>query len=77
MVNVENLREEIETIHMHKFGNTVDELLTFIEKKFQNMLDMNATYKSLLYYSTKALLSGPGVDFNRYRKGSRETWIQG
>ena len=40
-VNVENLREDIENARMHTFGNDVDVLLTFIEEKFQKILDMN------------------------------------
>ena len=67
-VNVENLREDIENSRMHTFGNDVDVLLTFIEEKFQKILDMNKTCESLLRYTLKALVSGPDADFNTYVK---------
>ena len=67
-VNVENLREDIENARMHTFGNDVDVMLTFIEGKYQKILDMNKSCESLTRYTLRALVSGPDADFNTYIK---------
>ena len=40
-VNLENLREEIETIKLRKFDNNMDDMLTAIEEKYHKILAMD------------------------------------
>ena len=45
-INVENLREDIEKVCLHQFSNNVDDLLIFIEGKYQKIQDINKTLES-------------------------------
>ena len=67
-VNVENVREYIEKARLHQFSNNVDDLLTFVEDKYQKIQDMNKTCESIVHYTMKILLSGPDKEFNNYMR---------
>ena len=67
-VNVENLRERIESVKLHTFQNNVDELLMFIEENYEKILNMNKSCESILRYTLTALLSGSCQEFNSYIK---------
>ena len=68
-VNVEHLRETIEKVKLHNFGNNVDECLQCIEENYEKILQMDKNCESMLRYTFTALLSGPCQDFNAYIKG--------
>ena len=68
VVSMESLREQIETAKLHKFKNNVDELLSYIEERYEKILDNSATCESILRYTFNALLSGPCLDFNNFVK---------
>ena len=65
-INIENLREDIEKARPHQFSNNADDLLTFVEDKYQKIQDMNKTCESFVRYTMNALLSGPVKEFNNY-----------
>ena len=67
-VNVENLRERIESVKLHTFENNVDEMLMFIEEQYEKILNMNKSCESILRYTLTALLSGSCQEFNTYIK---------
>ena len=68
-VNVEILREKIESMKLHNYDKNVDDMLTEIEECYERIINMNFSSESILRYTLTALHSGPCRDFNGHIKG--------
>ena len=67
-INVESLKENIEKARLHQFSNNVDDMLTFIEDKYQKIQDKNKTCESAVRYMMNVLQLGPDKELNNYMR---------